>query len=360
MLATAAAFGTRHPGVTIHWQARSLHEFGDVSIASIAGQYDFIVIDHPFMGDVARDGYLLPLDEFVDRETLATLEEESAGLSHQSYFYGGHQWALAIDAASQVSGYRPDLLAEAGVQPPVTWAEVFEIARFRPGFVTPALLPLDSTMCFFSLCANAGWPCCTHPGGSLVDRAAGESSLENLRFLAAAAAPGALSANPIAIWERMSTTNEIGYCPLAFGYSNYARRGYREHLLSFANIPSIAGATLGGAGIAITRRCTGIETAVAYAAWIAGSDCQRTTYVRSGGQPGNKRAWTDQESNTLTNSYFRSIMATIESAWLRPRFPGFVDFQTAAGHVVHAFLRGGRSSAATLDDLDELWKRASA
>jgi multiple sugar transport system substrate-binding protein len=355
LVATAAEFARRRAGVRIEWEARSLHEFGDVSVTSIAGQFDFIVIDHPFMGDVARDGYLLPLDEHIPRETLATLGAESAGASHQSYFYEGHQWALANDAASQVSGYRADLLAE----PPTTWTEVLELATTRPGFVTPSLLPLDSMMCFFSLCANSGQPCCATSGGELVDRATGESALDTLRRLAVAAAPDALSSNPIAIWERMSTTDDIAYCPLAFGYSNYSRDGYRAHRLSFTTVPGVKGATLGGAGIAITRNCRDIEAAAEYAAWIAGADCQRTTYVRSAGQPGNKRAWLDEEANHITNGYFHSILPTIEAAWVRPRFPNFIDFQTAAGHQVHAFLRGERDAGTTLDHLDQLWKRAS-
>ena len=353
LVATAAEFAATHPGVTINWEARSLHEFGDVSVASIADQYDFIVIDHPFMGDVARDRYLLPLDQHLDLKTLAA---ESAGASHQSYFYAGHQWALANDAASQVSGYRPDLIGAA----PTSWPEVLELAKTRPGFVTPALLPLDSMMCFFTLCANAGRPCCETPGGVMVDRAAGESALEVLQSLASHAASDALSSNPIAIWERMSASDEIACCPLAFGYSNYARDGYRQRRLAFANIPGVKGATLGGAGISVTRRCADVPTAVEYAAWIAGAECQRTTYVRSGGQPGNRCAWLDDAANELTHSYFRAILPTIEAAYVRPRFAGFVDFQTAAGHAVHALLRGEQPARATLDKLDELWATASA
>jgi len=305
------------------------------------------------MGDVARDGYLHPLDAFVPAGELATLAEESVGASHQSYFYEGHQWALAIDAASQVSGYRADLLPQA----PATWDEVFELARTRPGFVTPALLPLDSMMCFFTLCANAGHPCCSNDAGPLVDRATGEMALDRLQRLAATAAPGALESNPIAIWERMSATNDIAYCPLAFGYSNYARRNYRPNLLSFANIPGTRGAPLGGAGLAVTKRCSE-PAAFEYARWVASAECQRTTYVQSGGQPGNRRAWTDAEANSMANGYFQSILPTLEAAYVRPRFANFVDFQTAAGHEVHAVLRGEKMSKAALDEMDRLWETA--
>ncbi len=177
MLATAREFANRYPGVQIQWEVRSLHEFGDASTKSFAENYDLIVIDHPFMGEVARDQLMLPLDEFIAPATLAALESESVGASHASYFYDGHQWALAIDAASQVAGYRPDLLEEAGVSVPETWDQVFELARIRPGFVSVALFPLDSLMCFFTLCANAGHPPFSQGADRAVDHEAGEFAI---------------------------------------------------------------------------------------------------------------------------------------------------------------------------------------
>jgi multiple sugar transport system substrate-binding protein len=364
MLATARRFSEEHPDVDIHWEVRSLHEFGGASVSLFAEQYDWIVLDHPFMGQVAQDRSLLPLDEHVSQAILDTLGSESAGVSHQSYFYGGHQWALAIDAASHVAGYRPDLLDAAGARVPETWDEVFEIAKIRPGFVSLALFPLDSLMCFFTLCANAGHPPFSEDATRVVNHDAGEFALLRLKALAKTSVEDALTLNPIAIWERMSATDDVAYCPLAFGYSNYARNGYRTSVLSFANIPSSGavgwgGATLGGAGIAISRRCTAIEPAIQYATWAASADCQSTIYVQSGGQPGNRRAWTDPEANALTNGYFESILPTLEKAFLRPRAAGFPEFQNAAFHVVWQFLKDDGSPATVLNVLDQLYRKCS-
>ncbi len=358
LLATAHEFEQRE-GVRIDWEARSLHEFGDVSVAGVADQFDMIVIDHPFMGDVARDGFLLPLDELVDAPLLAKLSQESVGASHQSYLYGGHQWALAIDAASQVSGYRPDLLETVGHPVPQTWDAVLDLAKVRPGLVTPALLPLDSMMCFFSLCANAGFPA-MQGADQVVDPEAGEFALSRLLALAEHAIEGAFQMNPIAVWERMSATDEIVYCPLAFGYSNYARNGYRRSRVTYTNIPAggqgCSGATLGGAGLAITRRCANIPAAARYAGWIASADCQSGIYVESGGQPGNRHAWLDSKTNALTNGYFESILPTLECAYVRPRFAGFVDFQTAGARIVWGFLTEKSSARNAMRALNELYR----
>jgi multiple sugar transport system substrate-binding protein len=364
MLATARQFAEDHPDIRIECEVRSLHEFGEASVKAFAERYDLIVLDHPFMGAVAQDRCLLALDEHVPRTTLDTLESESVGVSHNSYFYNGHQWALAIDAAAQVAGYRADLLEAAGVHVPETWDEVFELAKIRPGFVSLPLFPLDSLMCFFTLCANAGHPPFSEHPNRVVDHDAGEVALLRLKALAESSIDDTLTANPIAVWERMSTTDDIAYCPLVFGYSNYARNGYRPSLLSFANIPSsgalgCSGATLGGAGIAVSWRCSDVESAVQYATWVAGADCQRTLYLQSGGQPGNRRAWTDPEANALTNGFFQSTLSTLEKAFLRPRFAGFPQFQNAAFDVVWNFLKHGGSPGATLNALDEVYSKCS-
>src|SRR5881227_2292786 len=304
LLATSQRFSEHHPDVAIQWETRSLQEFGEASIQTVAECYDLVVIDHPFMGEVAHEKCFLALDEHFTPDQLEELKRDSVGRSYASYCFEGRLWALPIDAAAQVAGYRADLLQANGFNVPQTWDEVFCLAKFRRGFVTPALSPLDSLMCFFTMCANLGEPPFKQ-NGKVVSREIGEQVLERLRVLAEHAADGALSANPIAIWERMSSSDEIAYCPLAFGYSNYARNGYRSKLISFAPIPSSGwgpvGATLGGAGLAISQNCKHREIALEYAFWVAGKNCQRTVYVDSGGQPASKTTWQDPHANEITN-----------------------------------------------------------
>src|SRR5438270_103715 len=258
LLATSQRFSEHHPDVAIQWETRSLQEFGEASIQTVAERYDLVVIDHPFMGEVARENCFLPLDQHFTHAQLEGLKRDSVGPSYVSYCFEDHLWALPIDAAAQVAGYRADLLQANGFKVPQTWDEVLELARFRRGFVTPALLPLDSLMCFFTMCANLGEPP-FFKSNKVVSRETGEQVLQRLRFLVEHAADGALSANPIAIWERMSSSDDIAYCPLAFGYSNYARYGYRAKLVSFGLIASSGhgpvGATVGGAGLAISQNC---------------------------------------------------------------------------------------------------------
>ena len=360
MLATAAEFCKERPEIFIEWEARSLYEFGEAPLAKLAEQYDLLVIDHPFMGQVAQEACLLPLDECVSEIQLQTLERDSVGQSHRSYFFQGHQWALAIDAAAQVTGLRPDLLEKAGVALPKTWDEVFDLAKLRRGFVSAALWPVDAMICFFTLCANYGEPPFVAPGRIVSDEV-GQYALQRLRQLSQCSLPEASTMNPIAVWERMSSSDDIAYCPLAFGYSNYSRDGYRRSSISFGVVPSSGthgpvGATLGGAGIAISRNCKHPEIASAYALWVAGADCQRTSYVDSGGQPGNRTAWLDNHANQITNGYFVATLPVLEHAWLRPRNTGFVAFQAAVAEIIASHLRNALSARETLESLNRTYQ----
>lgn len=360
MLATSRQFSIDHPGATIEWEARSLSEFGEAPVEHLAEQYDLVVLDHPYMGAVARSRSFLALDEFLPASQLQDFAADSTGPSHASYQMDGHQWALAIDAAAQVTGYRADLLDREGTPVPQTWTQVFEASRIRRGFVSLPLLPLDAFLAFCSICANAGDPPFATPG-AVVSRQSGEYALEMLRRLRQCSVEQALAENPIAVWERMSSTDETAYCPLAFGYSNYARSGYRPHRLSFGGIPSAGlgpvGATLGGAGLAISARCAHRETALAYAVWVAGGECQRTLYVDFGGQPGSRAAWTDDHANNITGGYFRATLPVLENAWLRPRHAGFDEYQNIGAEIITRFLKAKVDAPDALEEFDRIYRQ---
>jgi multiple sugar transport system substrate-binding protein len=354
MVATAKQFAADHPEVAIDWEARSLSEFGEVHADHLAETYDLVVLDHPYVGALAASRSFLALDEHLPPDLLRRHAVDSTGPSHASYEIDGHQWALAIDAAAQVAGYRADLFEREGVQVPQSWGDVLSLGGIRRGFVSLPLLPLDAFLAFCSICANTGEaPFST--GSVPLTGATAEYGLDLLQPLRECSVEQALEENPIAVWERMSTTDETAYCPLAFGYSNYSRPGYRDHRLTFGLIPSAGhgpiGATLGGAGLAVSARCPHRDVALAYAAWVASPECQSTLYVDAGGQPGSRAAWTSDHANAITQGYFHATLPVLEHAWLRPRHGSFPAFQTMGAEIVAAFLKRKISLSHAVDEL---------
>lgn len=360
--ATAAEFQRLNPGVSITWDVRTLKEFGDFPLEPLCQKYDLIILDHPFIGTGAGKRLVLPLDEWLPAAFLADQAQNTVGPSNRSYIWGGRQWALAVDAAAQVSAYRPDLVSRLGVAVPRTWDDVFRLARsLPPGYaVGMPLVPTDAVCSFISLCANLS-PDEFWSEGAGIDPAVGTAALAVLERLKPLLHARSLDSNPPTMLDRAAQTDEIVYVPLAFGYSNYSRLGYVPNLLHFTNVPSHGaeprGALVGGVGLGISAFCVHKEEAVAYAGYVASGEIQSGLYVENGGQPGHRSAWVSATVNARTNGYFHSTLKTLDLGYLRPRHPGFNRWQEAAGGMIAEFLRHGGDRADLMAALNRLYLR---
>lgn len=359
MVATAQRFGERHPEVAITWEKRSLQAFGDEPVQRLAVDFDLLVIDHPFVGYAAAHPTLVPLDQHLPAAYLDDQAAHSVGQSHASYSFGGHHWALAIDAATPVSAYRPDRFERLGLALPETWDELLDLAR--RGLVALPAIPIDSLMHFYMLCRALGEEPFAN-GERVVAAEVGAAALEHLRELVGLCDPACLRRNPIGTYEALAADDTLAYCPFAYGYSNYARPGYARHTLRFGGLVRINGirlrSTLGGTGLAISTRCQHLDTALAYAGYVAAPETQRTLYVASGGQPGHRAAWEDDAMNAACGDFFRDTLPTLDEAYLRPRYDGYMYFQDHAGPLAHTYLRDGGDARAVLGDLDALYHRS--
>lgn len=334
-------------GVEVTWEARSLQAFADLSIDTLAQRFDLLVIDHPFVGAIADTGSVVPLDEWIPAELLSSQREDAVGASHESYSYMGHQWAFALDAAAQVTAYRPDLMARADAALPRTWEDVLGLCdRLQEAQLTMALptKPIDAFMCFCSLCANAGREPYDSDGVLTVDDHTVRQTLDLLRELISRAYPASTSLDPPQTLEIMAKSDAIAYVPLLFGYSNYARPGHYPNLVAFCDIPSHGsgpiGSILGGAGIAVSASSDHVAQAVEYASWLVAADIQRGAYFETGGQPARRSAWLDANVNARSANFFRDTVATVENAYLRPRCRGVITLQERAGRAINRFLAG--------------------
>src|SRR5215211_4945166 len=129
LVAAAQRFSEIYPDVEINWKKRSLQEFADFPIEKLTEHYDLLIIDHPWVGCAAATQCVLPLDQYLPQEYLDDQLKNSVGSSHTSYHYKGHQWALAIDAATPVASYRADLFQANNDPFPQTWSDVIALAK---------------------------------------------------------------------------------------------------------------------------------------------------------------------------------------------------------------------------------------
>lgn len=357
------AFSREFPGIRVEWSRRSLRDFGVQPVEDLARDYDLLVIDHPFTGRARTLGCLKDLRPLLPEDFLALMERQSVGPSTRSYDLGG-LFAMPTDAACQVACCRPDFVERLDSEVPRTFDEVLSLgakARSAGKWLAMPSCQSDSACLVATMAANLGYPI-KAGADALVERPVFREVLDYLRALADLSIPQSRDWNPIATFDAMSAGDEIVYVPFAFGYSNYARKG-AEPRLKFANIAGpgpdpAAGAILGGAGMAISANSRHVDEAVTYLKWVHRPSHQSTAYFEAGGQPGLRDAWTDPSVNELGGNFFLDTLETIEKAYLRPRFDGFIPAFEHMGLLVHRWLKDGGDRDALISEANTTFAKA--
>ncbi|MHC9292207.1 hypothetical protein ACRCUN_07040 [Mycobacterium sp. LTG2003] len=339
------------PACEIVWSRQPLEGFESAPIAETASHYDLIVLDHPHIGEAIDTAALRPIDELVDAATLAEWGAGTVGASFDSYFVDDRQWAVPLDAATQVSVGTPEIAGDM----PRTWAEAVEFARD-----VPTSLPLGGPHPFLTLCAialaegaaPAATPDCFLPEDVVA------VALMTMRQVVGSADG---NVNPIGLLERMSTSAGPQYCPLVYGYVNYAETAL-DRPLTFADAPRGSagiGSVLGGTGIAVSARCAPAPELAAHLRWLMTPETQSSFVAHHHGQPSHRAAWESPDLNAEFGEFYRNTRATVDAAWVRPRYHGFIAVQSHGAEHVRQAVRGDMTPGELSERLTALHHNAS-
>ncbi len=358
---TAQRYHELHPNVEIVWEKRSLKQFGEFPVHQLMDDYDLMIIDHPYIGYAAKYGVFHSISDHLPSEFLKDQRENSVGVSYSSYEWEGKLWALPIDAATPVAAWRPDLLKKFDLHLPKNWNEILEWCD--RGWVDVVMEDINALMNFYGWIVTLG----ESPFSSRTQIVSEEKGIEALRILKELVRRGDPKGNrhnPIEslnLLSSKSNTEKI-YSLFPYGYSNYSKRGYADHLLQFGDLPLYNGkpmvSTIGGTGIAVSAKTKNLSSAIDYARFMAEPEVQRTIFTDSGGQPGHRTAWLDEENNRLSLNYFKATLPTLDRAYLRPRYAGYDQFQEHAGPVINACLYGTVTEKETVQKLDNLYQQS--
>jgi multiple sugar transport system substrate-binding protein len=393
----AGSGGVASDRVAVRWDRQSLEGFESRPLRTLADDYDLVITDHPGLGEAVGDGALLPLDMLLSADELAACAAVSAGRSFASYQLAGRQWALPIDAAAQVSvavapgtddGTGDDGRsghADLAIAHPVTWEDVGRVARRRRTAV--CLGGPHALLMFSAICVALGAPPADSPAtgtrepgtpqrgtpqpgtrqpGTFVDQDTGTAALEIMADLLAHADQALAWQNPIAVLDAMAADDGPVYCPLVYGYVTYQRpRPGGRPLAAFdapagpggPTGPGRIGSVLGGAGIAVTRSCADLAAARALLLRLVSRDVQVGLYAELGGQSADRRAWLDPAADARAGGFYSATHRTIETAWVRPRFAGYVEFQAAASATLRDGLSNGASHKTLIDTINQRFVR---
>ena len=273
----------------------------------------------------------------------------------------GRLLALPIDAAAPAPSWRADLLEQAGLSVPATWAEAVALAR-RGLALIPAF-NADLFLHFMMLVKSLGSSPCADVS-RIAPRPVMRTALDLLRELTEPMPREIFDWNPIQIAERMTATNDFAWNAFAYTYNNYAREGFARARLRFGNLISLQAKSPRLRSVPRWNRhrlqsiANHMETALDYAQFVASGTTQRTLYVNAGGQPSHRAAWDDLSVNTLAGEFFSGTRNTQEEAFIRPRYSGYVPLQARGGNALQEALRDGRDAGATLEKLDVLYRQS--
>ncbi|WP_432103184.1 extracellular solute-binding protein [Streptomyces sp. bgisy091] len=334
----------------VDWSVQPLEGFESHPIDDLCARYDLVVLDHPHLGEALDAGCLRPLDDLFTATELEGWRTGSIGPTMRSYAMDGRQWALPLDAATQVAATRTDLAGDA----PTTWDEVRGLARRVP--VALSLAGPHAFLTFASVAVALGEEPATDPD-ELIGDATGLAVLDLMADIDSLAPAATRPLNPIGLLELMTDTDLLAHCPLVYGYVTYSGR------LAFTDAPTAGpggrpGSTLGGTGLAVSARCTPGTELVDHIRWLMSPEAQRDFLPRHSGQPSARAAWTDPSA--VAADFYRNTTTTCEQAWVRPRHAGYIRFQTEASAVVRDALAGRTGHLAALDRMRALYRTSRA
>ncbi|WP_255948230.1 extracellular solute-binding protein [Streptomyces odontomachi] len=333
-------------GDLVHWSVQPLEGFESHPVDELCARYDLVVLDHPHLGEALAAGCLRPLDDLFGQAELDGWRTGSIGPTMRSYAMAGKQWALPLDAATQVAATRTDLVGE----PPATWDEVHRLARRAP--VALSLAGPHAFLTFASVAVALGEEPAADQG-ELISDGTGHAVLDLMAAVDARAPAETRTLNPIGLLELMSRTDRLAHCPLVYGYVTYA------HRVAFTDAPVARpggrpGSTLGGTGLAVSSHCAPTPELLDHVRWLMSPSAQREFLPRHHGQPSARAAWTDP--TTVAADFYRRTTATCEQAWVRPRHAGYIGFQAAASAVVRDALAKETGHQAALDRMRALYR----
>lgn len=369
LLAATRIWEKEHPGLPVAWEQQPWYEFEQTILSSLErgdGRYDLIMFDHPWVGKLAEERWLLPWDELLGKAFVDSLHEHIVAPSTESYVWEGRQWALPLDAACHAGVYRSDLVHAEDI--PADWEslEAWAGKRFRRGAFYPLVLNVEGVLgccLFLSMMASLDAPAFHDREQPQFEREPAGRVLEILSGLLHYTPPDSHTWGPWDIYDYMGQRQDMGYSPSLFAYVNYFGQEPDQRNLRLMAVPTFQGydagrPILGGVGLGIAHTCRHKDFAARYGKLLVSDRIQREVFPRHFGQPAVRSLFADSSENARTHGFYHALSANMASAYIRPRYNGFHAFELKIGAILQRLWNREASIRETLDRMEQLCEQA--
>ena len=360
LVAASKAWRKLHPDTQVEWEALPWIDFEHRLLASFAGEakpYDLVMLDHPWVGTLVSQGYLVPWAELADEGYLGELARRVVPPSFDSYVWEGDLWALPVDAACHAGLVRRDLADSRAL--PGDWQDLKAWASsHRSADTFPLVLSISSVLghcLFLALMQAQGTPPYLDSVNPRCDPQAAAHVLETIVELQGFTPPGSQHWGPWDIFTHMTSKDDIGYCPQIFGYVNYFDAESRRRL-QIVPCPAFEGRDaapiLGGVGLAVSRRSEHQREAADYARFVMSEATQREIFPGHNGQPATASAWSDETLDASVDHFYSALLPEMQRSFVRPRYAGFHDIELKNAAVLQRLWDGEASITETVQALN--------
>jgi Maltose-binding periplasmic proteins/domains len=306
-----------------------------------------VIIDHPWVGEFATNGWLVPLDHLLDDRVRADVDPASLA----SYTYDGRQWALPIDAACQMMVYRTEVVRG---PLPDDWDDLLDFAKefhdpprrwaFAQAWQGPTGGGVAAFLLLLSIAHALGEKPYESPGYSMPHDVAARG-LQILQRVWDLCIPRS-EMRGLRVDEFLHSDDRVAIGPGAFPFvTNY--RQDADRALALTDMPTvretgIRTSALGGTGLAIATTSPNRILSCDYARFVIDPATQSGVYLDAGGQPGSRSAMDSVVANDRLGGFGRRLSAALDGCYTRPRYPGWRHIEeTANAAVLEHLIKGG-------------------
>lgn len=329
------AFSDASDSVEVIWNEHPLEAFEELSLCNLSERYDIFAFDHPLIGDALNGNCLVNLE--ASRPGLSQLiAPQALGLSLSSYRVGSDAlYGVPFDGAAQVAAY---VRSEFDNNPPPRSLDElmsFIDERGQSSVAIP-LRPAHAGCTLMTIAASIA-PLSASDSRFFLEPNRLSSAYSLLSSLAKHINPDSFALDPIEMLDRMATESPIVYSPFTFGYGTYASELNLGRKISFADSLPVSGspnrAILGGAGIGVSSRSPHKEEAIDFVNYLITSPDAHDLLQAERGQSGLRSQWKSTLDSELDRHFFEPTRNSMETGFVRPRYPGFVSFLKEFGSL---------------------------